>query len=287
MRTVGELDLCGEFRVHPSAAKLPLMTGEAWADFKEAIRQAGGNREPVVVEDGVLIDGRNRVQAVEELKAEGHPVELLVGEWNGCDPETVTEYILRTNVKRRHLTEDQRAAIALDLLSQIKAERAEQQRATRIQPGELRNPHGRSGKPEMAEASSPSPSEEERRERSRRKAVNSTVGQLAKRAGVTEHRIKQVKKALEVGGPEVKERLLRGEVTAKEINRKSPKPREAPDPHLLRDFQPFVKKSYRTLLEKHPVADRGAVRKYLLRLIKDEQKKFGERSSRTAAGVNP
>ena len=287
MRTGGELDLCGEFRVHPSAAKLPLMTGEAWTDFKEAIRQAGGNREPVVVEDGVLIDGRNRVQAVEELKAEGHPVELLVSGRSGCDLETVTEYILRTNVKRRHLTEDQRAAIALDLLPRIKAERAEQQWATRIQPGELRNPHGRSGKPEMAEASSPSPSEEERRERSRRKAGSSTVGQLAKGAGVTEHRIKQVKKALEVGGPEVKERLLRGEVTAKEINRKSPKPREAPDPHLPRDFQPFVKKNYRTLLEKHPVADRGAVRKYLLRLIKDEQKKFGERSSSKAAGVNP
>jgi hypothetical protein len=276
MNDNGECEQCGQFRVHPSAAKLPLMTGDAWTDFKEAIRKAGGNVEPVVVQGDLLIDGRNRVRAIQELQAEGHPVELLTKDWAGDGQETVTEFILRANVSRRHLTSDQMAAIALELLPRIQAERASRQQASRIQPGENRNPHGRKGKPETADANSPSPSTEERRERIRRKAANSTLGQLAKTARVTEYKLKQVKKAIETGGPGTKDQLLKGEVTAKEINRKSPKPKDAPDPHLPMQFQPFVKKNYRTLLAKHPVTDQAAVRKYLLRLIRDEQAKYGE-----------
>lgn len=172
MNDDGEFEQCGQFRVHPSAAKLPLMTDEAWADFKEAIRQAGGNKEPVVVQGSLLIDGRNRVKAIQELKAEGHPVELRKVNWSEDTQETVTEFILRTNVSRRHLTDDQRAAIALELLPRIQAERASRQQASRIQPGENRNPHGRGGKPEKAAAVSPPPSAEERRDRNRRKAAN-------------------------------------------------------------------------------------------------------------------
>ena len=285
MNDDGECEQCGHFRVHPSAAQLPLMAGEAWTDFKESIRKAGGNVEPVVVQGDLLIDGRNRVSAIKELQAEGHPVELRKKNWSEDTQETVTEFILRTNVKRRHLTDDQRAAIALELLPRIQAERASRQQASRIQPGENRNPHGRGGKPEKAAAVSPPPSAEERRERNRRKAANSTVGQLAKNAGVTEHKVKQVKKAIETGGPDVKERLLSGQVTAKEINRKSRQPKDAPDPQLQMEFQKFVKNSYRKLLEKHPVADRGAVRKYLLKLLKQDQQKIGERPMRQGLGV--
>jgi hypothetical protein len=285
MNDDGECEQYGQFRVHPSAAKLPLMTGDAWNDFKEAIRKAGGNVEPVVVQGDLLIDGRNRVSAIQELQAEGHPVELRTKEWAGDDPETVTEYILRTNVKRRHLTDDQRVAIALELFPEIQAERAERQQASRIQPGENRNPHGRKGKPETVDAKSPSPSAEERRDRNRRKAANSTLGQLARTAGVTEHKVKQVKKAIEAGGPDVKERLLSGQVTAKEINRKSRQPKDAPDPHLQMEFQKFVKNSYRRLLEKHPVTDHAAVRKYLLKLIKQDQQKNGERPTKQGLGA--
>jgi hypothetical protein len=285
MNDDGECEQCGQFRVHPSAAKLPLMTGDAWNDFKEAIRKAGGNVEPVVVQGDLLIDGRNRVSAIEELRAEGHSVELRTVNWSEDTQETVTEFILRANVSRRHLTDDQKTAIALELLPRIQAERASRQQASRIQPGENRNPHGRKGKPETADAKSSSPSTEERRDRNRRKAANSTLGQLAKTAGVTEHKVKQVKKAIETGGPDVKEGLLSGQVTAKEINRKSRQPKDAPDPHLQMEFQKFVKNSYRRLLEKHPVADHAAVRKYLLKLIKQDQQKNGDKASGKRAGA--
>ena len=63
--------------------------------------KVNGLLHPIIVKDGVLIDGRNRREA---CRLAG--VEPRLEELNGTDP---VAYILATNINRRHLTKGQRA----------------------------------------------------------------------------------------------------------------------------------------------------------------------------------
>lgn len=92
------------YRVHPIASMFPLIEGRAFDELVEDIREHG-LREPVVVaDDGVLLDGRNRVRACE---AAG--VEIVEDVHGGSD---VAGFIVSHNLHRRHLTDAQRAMIA-------------------------------------------------------------------------------------------------------------------------------------------------------------------------------
>jgi len=87
-----------DFPVHPAANVFPMLG----ADDLEALAvdiQANGLAYPLIVKDGVLIDGRNR-------RAACHMIGLVpdVMELNGQDPAA---YIVSTNVKRRHLNKGQ------------------------------------------------------------------------------------------------------------------------------------------------------------------------------------
>lgn len=86
--------------VHPAAEVFPMLSEEELDDLAADIK-ANGLLQPLVVKDGVLIDGRNRREACQRAG-----VEPRVEELNGTDP---VAYILATNVNRRHLTKGQRA----------------------------------------------------------------------------------------------------------------------------------------------------------------------------------
>lgn len=89
-----------ELKVHPAADVFPMLSDEELDDLAADIK-ANGLLQPIVVKNGVLIDGRNRREAC--LRAD---VEPRFEELNGTDP---VAYILATNVNRRHLTKGQRA----------------------------------------------------------------------------------------------------------------------------------------------------------------------------------
>lgn len=272
--------------IHPSAEMLPMMAGEEWEEFKAAILKAGGNLQPVVFHDGALVDGRNRARAVEELRVAGHSVELRHIEWEGNGSETATEFILRTNLQRRHLTGDQRVAIALKLQPQIQIEAAERQAAAQIQPGECRNPHGRAGKPKLPGADATPPSEEERRERNRQeKEKRSTAGRLASQAGVTLHKAKQVMKTTKEVGSAALDQLAAGTATTKQLLGKKSKRREAPNPHSQMEFRKYLKGKYHRMLAEHDREHQKAVRAYLIKLIRAEQKEYGEKGNSIVAAV--
>lgn len=86
--------------VHPAADVFPMLSEEELADLAADIK-ANGLLQPLIVKDGVLIDGRNRREACQRAG-----VTPRVEELNGTDP---VAYILATNVNRRHLTKGQRA----------------------------------------------------------------------------------------------------------------------------------------------------------------------------------
>jgi hypothetical protein len=173
----------GKFTVHPAASLFPLLEGEAFDELVASIRRHGV-RQPVVTLDGVLVDGRNRVRAVERLAEQGVTVELTPIELSLPDGDSVADWVFSTNILRRHLTDDARAMIATKLVPMIEADNAERQKQSQFKKGESGNPSGQA----TTESSSPA-------QRDRKAAdARSTVGQIAEKAGVSMHTARQAKK---------------------------------------------------------------------------------------------
>ena len=107
-------------RTHPAADLFPLMSGEELQNLADDIK-ANGLQEPIwLTEDGLILDGRNRLLACEMADVPGE-----FREYHGGDP---IGFSLSMNLKRRHLTDGQRSALALRVLPMLEAE-AEKRKA--------------------------------------------------------------------------------------------------------------------------------------------------------------
>lgn len=96
------------FRVHPLAAKFPMLPEDELAELAEDIK-ANGLAQPIVLDtERVLVDGRNRLKACELARVEPRYTEYA-GDIAGND---AAAYILAVNVHRRHLTKGQRVMAA-------------------------------------------------------------------------------------------------------------------------------------------------------------------------------
>lgn len=95
-------------KFHPYAELFPMIEGADFEALKEDIR-ANGQREPIWVFNGEVLDGRNRYRACESL---GVPVRSQ--EYDGDDP---LGFVISLNLRRRHLDESQRAMVATKLES--------------------------------------------------------------------------------------------------------------------------------------------------------------------------
>lgn len=174
-----ELEVIGGYKVHPLASRFELIIGKAFDDLVEAVRRAG-TVAAVEFHEGLLIDGRNRVRAVEELRRQGVEIELPTTEWQPKGDETLAEHIYSVNVNRRHLTADQRVAHAIEFLPIIRQSRQGRQAATRF---------GADGRNTVAQNSSPPKGTGEKPSRtSQEKDAASSVGQLKTLCGVSRHK---------------------------------------------------------------------------------------------------
>lgn len=93
-----------EYPVHPAAELFPMMSETEFQAMKEDIRLHGQN-DDVLIWNGTLLDGRNRLRACTELGIEPGWAEL---------PKTIdpVSWVLSHNLHRRHLTPGQRAMVA-------------------------------------------------------------------------------------------------------------------------------------------------------------------------------
>ena len=96
------------YLLHPAAEIFPVMDEAAFAALVADIA-AHGQREPILVLDGQVIDGRHRLRACEHLGLE--PLVRQVSADDG-DPFGL---VVSLNLHRRHLSEGQRAIIAARL----------------------------------------------------------------------------------------------------------------------------------------------------------------------------
>lgn len=97
----------GRYNVHPAANEFPLIIGEEFDELVDDIR-AHGLYEPVIVLGDQLLDGRNRYRACVRAG-----VKINFKEFDGDTSETgILDFIVSSNLRRRHLTLGQKAMIA-------------------------------------------------------------------------------------------------------------------------------------------------------------------------------
>lgn len=106
---------------HPAADLFPMMS-DADLQALAADIAANGQRDPVVIHDGLILDGRNRWRACEIA---GKKAKTRQWDGQGGSP---TLYVLSTNLQRRHLAEGQRAMVAALALPMLEAEARERQK---------------------------------------------------------------------------------------------------------------------------------------------------------------
>ena len=105
---------------HAVCLAFPMLGETELRELAEDIRQKG-LVHPIVMHQGQVLDGRNRLAACELAGVEPRFVE-----WTGTG--SPVEWVIATNLIRRHLTASQRAVVALDLLPLLEQEARERQR---------------------------------------------------------------------------------------------------------------------------------------------------------------
>ena len=238
METDLPLEVIGNYKVHPAASFFPLIEGEEFDALVMSIKTVG-LMNPIVLKDGMLVDGRNRLRAILELQSNHSSIKILTKELE-LDVKSISEYIFHTNIQRRHLTPDQMASIGYEILPMIAQEREAKQVSVQFKPGNNANPEGKNqrtvdmkpyppssldsmGKePVNTKPCSPAPRD------IKKKNEQSTVGQLAKLTKVSHHKSAQmvaVAKAVEAGElpKETIAKVNSGEVKLKDV---APKPKK-------------------------------------------------------------
>lgn len=90
------------YDLHPLCTLFPRMDGAEF-DALVADIKTNGQREPIIIHDGMILDGGNRYRAC--LAAGVEPAIMKFGGGN------IVAYVLSANLHRRHMTAGQQAAI--------------------------------------------------------------------------------------------------------------------------------------------------------------------------------
>ena len=100
---------------HPAANLFPLMEGAELRELVDSIAHDGYDQtQPIHLFEGRILDGRNRWRACQELN-----IDCPAVEWSGDDP---WHAVIRWNQTRRHLSVEQRIAIAAEAAPRLMEE---------------------------------------------------------------------------------------------------------------------------------------------------------------------
>lgn len=167
---------------HPAAKLFPMMVGGDLAALIADIRE-NGQREPIIIHEGLILDGRNRFAACEKLG-----IKPVTAKWDRAG--TPEAFVISMNLHRRHLNESQRGLIAGKLATRTREETL------------IPNAFGR-GKLDVGIPSS-----------------SLTVGQTAKMLNVSRDTVYEAKKVLREGTIEEIEAVRNGAVSVNTVAKK-------------------------------------------------------------------
>src|SRR4051794_14194171 len=111
-------------RFHPFSDLFPAMADNDFAKLVADITK-NGLRIPIVKMGDVILDGRHRYRACREAG-----VEPRYEEYTGADP---LAYVISANLHRRHLSQSQRAMIALRLATMPQGARTDREPSANLQ----------------------------------------------------------------------------------------------------------------------------------------------------------
>ena len=106
-------------QIHPLAKLMPEPTQEEYIALKKDIKEHG-QRLPILLFEGQILDGRTRALACEELG-----IEPVTENFKGGSP---TQAVVSLNLNRRHLTASQKSMLAEDIEKSFSKEAKERQR---------------------------------------------------------------------------------------------------------------------------------------------------------------
>ena len=115
------------YELHPIVNLIPEMSAEEYNSLKDDISKYG-QQEAILLFDNKIVDGRHRERACIELS-----IEPRYREWSGDG--SLTELVLSLNVHRRHLSQSQKAAIAVESMKLFEQE-ASERRLSKLKKGD-------------------------------------------------------------------------------------------------------------------------------------------------------
>jgi hypothetical protein len=211
------------YTVHPAASIFPLIEGDEFQELVDSI-VSRGVQHPVVVrttpQGKELIDGRNRVRAVEAARARGETVTLPEVEWVE-DGRNVAEWISDTNITRRQMTADQAVTVLAEIYKFIAAENEQRRNAAKFDSE-------KASKAAKAKHAVRTKSSEPQKRDTKAENARSTVGKVAAKAGVSMHKARQavaLSKAVDAGvvPEQAKADVIAGKKKLKDVLPKRPR----------------------------------------------------------------
>lgn len=112
--------------IHPAANLFPMMSEAQYIELRDSIKKHGV-QEDMVIFEGQLLDGRNRLRACEELGIDWNRHCVETDMCFGLDP---IQFVLNANLHRRHLTPSQCGMVAGRARELYEAQAKERQQAT-------------------------------------------------------------------------------------------------------------------------------------------------------------
>jgi ParB-like nuclease domain len=190
-----------DLREHPAAEHMPPMHPDEWEALRADVA-AHGVQEPIRVQRGsTILDGRYRCRAARACRHETIPAIVV-----DISEEEQRDYVFRSALLRRHLTDDQRAALAALYYRTASA----QARSDRARHGGQAGGRGRGrGSNSSVDDVSSELSGGQGTATGRRQSTREQVGA---RFGVSEHKTKQAIKIAEKSEAALNE-VLHGQTT--------------------------------------------------------------------------
>ena len=198
---------------HDVADIFPMMDDRDFEALKENI-ETHGLKDPVILHQGKIVDGRNRYRACTEL---GIPVETR--KWNGVG--SLVEFVFAVNFHRRHLSSSQKAAVATEIEERLAKEAKEKQRAAGGNHGNQYTKDRATSSPRNSGANgstSAAPSGVAVRERIPEAPAPRPRDKAAKMTG-TNSRYVQDAKTIKSKSPELHKKILDGKITVPRAKR--------------------------------------------------------------------
>lgn len=234
--------ICG-YEVHPACSILPMMPAAALEELAEDIKRHG-QQQPVVLFEGKVLDGRNRLKACELAG-----VEPEVREWRGDDP---MRWVLSLNFHRRHLTEDQKSVVG------ARAEQLIAERARRVEaPPEPEAPPPEPEAPPEPEPAAEAPAPEPEPPKPKAKPSDRSIERQARKTAaalvnVSARRIARGRKLLDSAVPDLVSIVERGDVTIAQAARIAKLPPEAQEELVAEGPEAIVNESRRLAQAQRP-----------------------------------